>query len=123
MAAALVDQLRDFGLSQPFLFRQAVIGARFLDRIEIFALQVLDQRQRHNLTFAQIANNRRNFMELCTLGRAPAALPGHQAIAPGALRRDDHRLNHPARGNRRRQFIQRGLVEVAARLAGQRRNG
>ena len=55
-------------------------------------------------------------MQLCLLGGAPAALAGDQLIATAGNRPDDHRLNHPARGDRGSKFGQRIGVEVAARL-------
>ncbi len=49
MAARFFDQPCDLGLGQLFDLGQAIIGPRFLDRIEILALDILDQRQRHHI--------------------------------------------------------------------------
>ncbi len=42
-------------------------------------------------------------MELRLLRSAPAALAGDQLVAPAGERADDHRLDHPALGDRQRQ--------------------
>ena len=48
---------RDLGLAAgPRARPSALVGARFLDRIEILALDVLDQRQRHHVALVEIAN-------------------------------------------------------------------
>ncbi len=49
MAARFLDHLGDVGLGQTLELCQPLIGARFLDRVEIFALNILDQRQRHHV--------------------------------------------------------------------------
>ncbi len=126
MAARLVDQLGDFGLRHPIVFGKLLVRARFFHRIEVFALEVLDQRQRHHLALIEIAHQRRNFVQPGALGGAPPALTRNQPIAPLAQRRDDDRLNHTTRGDRGSQRIEAFLVEMRTRLTGQRldiRNG
>ena len=56
MAARLIDQPGDLGLGHALQLGQPLIGAGFLDGIEVFALKVFDQCQRHHITIAQIAN-------------------------------------------------------------------
>src|SRR3569833_3550919 len=54
-------------------------------------------------------------MELCFLGGTPTALAGDQLIAVSE-RADDDRLDHPARGDRGGELVERGLVEMPAWL-------
>ncbi len=56
VAARLADQLGDFHVRQVFELSQPLVRARFLDRVEILALDVLDQRQRGHLALFEIAN-------------------------------------------------------------------
>jgi hypothetical protein len=72
MAAALVDH-RAMSACVMLSLGQALIGARFFDGVQVFALKVLDQRNRHHLALGQRADQRGNLMHLRTLGRAPAA--------------------------------------------------
>src|SRR5688572_2057977 len=55
-------------------------------------------------------------MKLRLLGGAPAALARNQLVAPAGERADDHRLDDPARGDRGGELLERGLVEMTARL-------
>src|SRR5262249_27358185 len=66
------------------------------------------------------ANYRWNFMELCTLRGAPAALAGNQLIMARAQRPDDDRLDHAALRDRGGELVERLLGEVPARLVGVR---
>ena len=56
MATRFIDHLGDFRLGHRFEFGQPLIGTRFFDRVQVFALDILDQRQRHYFTVTQIAN-------------------------------------------------------------------
>ena len=56
MAARLADQLADLEVRQVLELRQPLVGARLLDRVEILALDVLDQRQRGHLALVEVAN-------------------------------------------------------------------
>jgi hypothetical protein len=59
-------------------------------------------------------------VQLRALGRPPAALAGDELPPARAERPDDDRLDHPARGDRGGQLVQRGIVEVPTRLFGVR---
>lgn len=99
MAAALVHHARDLGLRQAFAFRQTIVGARLFDGIEVFALEVLDQRERHDVTLAQLTDQRRYFMQLRFLSGAPTTLTRHDLVAAIVERAHDDRLNDAALRN------------------------
>ncbi len=56
VAAGFVDHRGDIALAQPLLVSESPVGARLFDRIEIDALKVLDQRDRHDLALVEIAD-------------------------------------------------------------------
>ena len=56
VAARLADQLADLKVRQVLELRQALVGACLLDRVEILALDVLDQRQRGHFALFEITN-------------------------------------------------------------------
>ena len=60
-------------------------------------------------------------MQSRTLGGTPAALAGDDLIIL-AMRADDDWLDQPARRDRGGQFVERGFLEMAARLIGVRRH-
>ena len=119
MAARFGDELAERFLGVAIIVEQAAIGLRLLDRVEILALDILEQGDFERLGVAEIADDRRNFVQARLLRRAPAALAGDDLEAM-AVRTHDDRLDHAARGDRLRQFGQRFLVEGSARLAGMR---
>jgi len=55
---------------------QPLQGHRFFDRIEVFALDVLDQRDGNRGFIRDIAHHRRNGFLASLLAGAPAALTG-----------------------------------------------
>src|SRR5690606_28571644 len=59
-------------------------------------------------------------MELCLLGGPPTALAGDQLVAPFGEWAYDHRLDHAAFRNRRREVGQRLFLEPAPGLLGMR---
>ena len=56
MAARLADHAADLGRRQVVTRAERLVRAGFLDRIEILALDVLDQRQRHHVALFEIPN-------------------------------------------------------------------
>ncbi len=76
MAARFADESGERLLAMAELIDQALIGLRFLNGIEILALDILDQGDFQRLGLAEVADNGRNAMELRLLGRAPASLSG-----------------------------------------------
>ena len=116
MATRLVDQLGDLSLRHPFIIGKPLISLRFFHRIEVFALDVLDQRKRHHFPLIKLANQRRNLVQTRLLRCPPTAFTRDQLVSTACQRPHDHRLDHPARSDRFRQLHQRLFVETAARL-------
>ena len=89
-----------------------------LDRAEVLADDVLDQRQLQRPRLVErVVDERRDGRLAGELGGAPAALAGDELIAV-LDRPDDDRLQHAALPDRVRQRGQRRLVEALARLSG-----
>ena len=60
---------------------QAIQRARFFERIQILALDVLDQRHRDRGFIGHAAHDRRNLVQARELRGAPAALAGDDFVA------------------------------------------
>ena len=117
MTAGLVDQLGQHVLGMAEVADQPLIRLGFLDRVQILALDIFDQRDLERGGVVEVAHDNRDFMETRALGGAPAALTGNDLIG-AAVRADNDGLDHAARGDRGREFVQRGFIETAAGLAG-----
>ena len=104
------------------LIAQLPVRQRFVYRVEVLALDVLDERhleQERFLPFCHLANDNRHAKEAGTLRCAPAALASDNlksfACAPNDDRLDD------ARGfDRRREVVQAAVVHVRPGLEGVR---
>src|SRR3954465_6912069 len=119
MAARLVDDPAELFLGVAIILDQAAKGLRLRDRVQILALDVLDQGDFQGLLVAERADDRRDFVEPRALRRAPAPFAGAD-LAAMAVRADDDRLDPPARLDRGGELDQRLLLEDPARLAGMR---
>jgi len=67
-------------LREPELVHQLPIGARGFERVEVFALEVLDQRQLELLSIRQLPNDRRNAFQPCRPSCTDPTLPGNQLV-------------------------------------------
>ncbi len=115
--AILAGALGDFLLREVKFVGEALERARLLDRVEVFALEIFDQRHLERHLVADVANNRGNAAESGALRGAPAAFAGDQLKAlPDAANHE--RLNDAAHANRSRQFFERLFAESRARLKG-----
>ena len=119
MAPRFVNGLGQRFLRMTELVEQPLIGLRFLDRVEILPLDILQQRDLQRLAVAIVADDDGDFVQPRALRRAPAAFASHDLIIV-AVRADDDRLDHPALRDGSGEFLERGFVEMAARLAGVR---
>ena len=111
----LADRVGNLLLRQMEIVHEPAIRVRFLDRIQVFALNVLDERDRQQLVFRNVSNDHGNFEETDALRRAPATFAGHDLVA--AVDAPDHdRLDDAVGPNRARQVIDPLVVDVRARL-------
>ncbi|MNU71047.1 hypothetical protein D3C71_604690 [compost metagenome] len=114
--AGLTHSFGDLLLSELELLLQTLQGHRFFDRIEVFALDVLDQRNSDCGFIRHIADHRRDGFLPGLLTRAPATFTSDDLEAATANRAHHDRLHHALRLDRRCQFFQRLRIHVAARL-------
>src|SRR5690554_3007450 len=56
MAAGLADKLADFRLRHVLELRQSFIRSGFLDRVEIFTLDILNERESGDFALVKLAN-------------------------------------------------------------------
>ena len=119
MAARFVDDLGQRVLGMAVIARQPLIRLRLFDRVEILALDILDQRDLERFGIVELADDDRDFVKPCPLRCAPPSFAGDDLIT--VLIRPHHdRLDQSPGGDRSRQFVQQRLVEMAARLFGMR---
>ena len=117
VAARLVDELADIVLGMAVPVDQLAIALGLLDRVQILALDILDQRDLRRRRLVDLADDRRDRVQPRPLRRAPAALAGDD-LKPVAVGPQQDRLEHPALGDRIGQLVDRFLAELDARLVG-----
>src|ERR1700733_5603768 len=118
MAAAFAQGLGEVRLSAAKFLRQSPIGLSFFERCQIFALEVLDQRDLQHLGIAENADQHRHLVQPGALRRAPAPLTGDQLERRASLvdRPHEQRLQDPLLAHRLRQRLEFGLIEMTAWL-------
>jgi hypothetical protein len=119
MAPGFVDDLAEFVLGVAVILDEPAIGLRFLDRVQVLALDILDQRDLERLFLAEVADDRRQLVQPRLLRRPPAPLAGDDLEAV-AVRPHDDRLDDAPRLDRFGELGERVLVEDPPRLAGMR---
>src|SRR5919201_4282930 len=98
---------------------EAIGGRGLLHSVEIFALDVLDERHDERRLVGHLAHDRGNLLESCHLRGAPAPLAGDELIA--AIDWAYHYgLQQPLRANRLRQLGKRALIHARSRLVAAR---
>jgi hypothetical protein len=117
---AAPEALAELFLRQPEILDQRGAGARLVDRVEVLAGDVLDQRRLDPARLVLVADQRRDDLETGLARSAPAALAGDQLVAAVRERPDDERLDHAGLGNRLGERRDRLGVEAAPRLVGVR---
>jgi hypothetical protein len=117
------DGIRHLLLRQFKLFLQAQQRVGFLERVEILALDVLDQRHRDRAVIGDIFDDDRDAVETCHLAGTPTPFTGDDLVTTGRPGPDDDRLHHPLSPNRRGQFLQTRVVDVPPRLQGSAMDG
>ena len=111
----LPDPRRDVVVGEGEVLDQLLVGRGFLERIELLALDVLDDRLLEHRGIVGRTHDRGDRLQPDPARRAPAALAGDQ-LEPVAARAHEHRLEHTDFADRLRQRGERLLVEVLARL-------
>ena len=118
-------------VAEPFghgLLRHAEILEQFLERpgqlerSQILAMDVLDQRFTERLGVVAMTDDRRDRGQPRQPGRSNPPLPGHQLVAP-VPGPNDHRLEHADLTDGASQRSQRFLGEIPARLSRVRGDG
>src|SRR5215469_12900507 len=118
MAAALADGLGERRLGAPELLHQPVIGLGLLQRRQILALQVLDERDLERLGIGKSTHDDRDLVHADALRRAPAPLAGNQ-LETGLLvpqRAHEEGLEDALFADRLRKRVELRLRKAAARL-------
>src|SRR5438552_2217252 len=115
--AALADARGDLFLRVTEVVEQALVRRRFLERREVVALDVLDERELEALAIGDLAHDDRHLAESGETRRAEAPLTGDELVAAVAVGADEQRLQNPLGADRSGELVQRRLVEVGARLA------
>ncbi len=118
MATRLVDELRKIVLRMAMALDQLAIAFGLFDRVEILALDVLDQRDLGRGGIVDLADDRRDRVKPCPLRGAPAALSGDDLEPSVAMRPKQDRLQDTALGNRIGELVDRLFLELDARLLG-----
>ena len=100
------------------LIGEAPVGERFVDRVQILALDVFDQRhfeQRLLRAWRDVAHHDRHAQQPGDFRGTPAAFAGDDLESIADLAHDD-RLDDAVGADRLREFLQPRIVDVAARL-------
>src|SRR5260221_4403500 len=113
--AAFPDPARHVFLPQMELLDQLGIAERLFEWIEVFALEIFDQRQFQHRGVVRFPDDGRDFLQADQLGRAPAALSGDQFEKATSLAHDE-RLNNALLFDRISQFLECFRREFLARL-------
>ena len=118
MAAALADGFGETRLGAAKLLHQPAVGLSLLERRQILALQVLDQRHFQRVRIRQRADDDRDLMHADALRGAPSPLARNQ-LEDGFLtgeRPDQQGLDDALFADRPGERIELGLVKTAPRL-------
>jgi hypothetical protein len=116
--AILAGAHRDLLLGHVELAREPFEGAGLLHRVQVGALQILDDGDLHRLLVGNLAQNCRDHLLAGQLRGPPAPLAGDQLEAAIGLRADKNRLHHAIGDDRRGQLGQLLLIHHGAGLKG-----
>ena len=94
MTAAFAYDLGDLLLRVVMLGKQPLIGFRFLDRAQIFALKIFNERKFQNGAVINILNDHRHVMQACQLRGTPSPFTGNdfKTVIDGIGRPNDQWL-------------------------------
>ncbi len=94
---------------------EALQTVRFIDGIEVFALDVFDQTHRRHRIVGHFAQQHRHFVQPGQPRRPPAPLPRNDLEPIRDFARQD-RLHQTLRADRVGQLLQRFTIHLRARL-------
>jgi hypothetical protein len=121
--ARSTERFRDLVVRQVEFLDEPRHRARLVDRIQILALQVLDQRDGQRRLVVELSNHHGHGREARNSRGAPAALAGDDLVRSRAAARlldrhasDDQRLQHALLADRFRELGQALLSQMQARL-------
>ena len=115
MTAGLADKFRHVFLAVGKAADQLMIALGLLDRAEIGALDVFDQRDFGAVGVVEIADYRGNAVQLRTLRCAPAPFAGYNLEAVARWAKHNW-LKHSLFGDRLGKLIERDGVEMTSGL-------
>ena len=118
LGARAADALGELVVGAPEVLEQLAVGRRLLERVELGAVQVLQQRVAQHVVVVGVPHDRRDGGEAGLLGGAPAALAHDQLVGVLAGAAHDDRLQQPDLADGVHQLGERLLLEDLARLAG-----
>src|SRR3954463_16028941 len=107
-------------LGQAEVLDQRRAGSRLLDRVEVLAGHVLDQRELESFALVGREHDCGNLAHARDYGRPQPALAGHELVVATGEGAHDDGLEDPARLDRLREGEQRLVVELTTRLIGVR---
>src|SRR5688572_7999280 len=113
--AIFADLHRSFLLGEIEILDELAVAECFLDRVKVFALQILDESEFENFAVIRFADEDGKFGEAGDLGGAPAAFAGDQFIRAVAGANDE-RLKNPLLFYGISEFLNRIFGEIFARL-------
>src|SRR5512143_3043409 len=99
------------------LFGEVLEGLGLFDRIQVGALDVLDERQLEQLLVAGAAHDAGHGLEPGAAGGLPAAIAGDDGVGAAISGRDNERLDNAVLPDGSSQLLQLLFAEGLARLA------
>ena len=105
-------------MSESLLTEQVLERLGLFDRVQVFALDVLHQRQGDGLAVVHVAHHHRNALQAGALRGSPAPFPGDDLEAARLAPAHDDGFDDALGANGLRQFLDAFLAEPRARLAG-----
>jgi hypothetical protein len=115
--AVLADPLREVLLGEAARGEEPLQGLGRLHRVQVLALQVLDERELERVVVGGLADEDRDLLKPRALGGAPAALAGDDLEAAAREAPGEDGLEDPLLADRLRELLELGLLEHLARLA------
>ena len=113
--AGFADAAGDFILLEREFLGEADVAGGFFHRVEVFALEVLDERHFEHIAVGRLAFDDRHGGEAEFAGGAPAAFAGDE-FEFAIHRADDERLDDAVLADRLDEVVERGFAELGARL-------